>query len=128
MVIPKLLKDEILNYCSVNNILNIDDFTVKLIKQGFTVEKFGATPVATQKVVENIVEKIVEVPIEKIVEKIVEIPITMFDTELSEKCKELIKFNEELKLELFKMTDLSEVLKEQLEQEKNKKQKDIYGE
>lgn len=63
MVIPKSLKDEIWEYCRVNNISNIDEFTLKLIKQGFTIEKFGATPEAK----ERIVEKIVEVPVEKIV-------------------------------------------------------------
>ena len=71
MDLPKNLKDEIWDYCRVNNIPNIDEFTLKLVKQGFTVEKFGATP--TTKVVEKEVEKIVEVPVEKIVEKIVRV-------------------------------------------------------
>ncbi len=45
MEIPKQLKDDIWDYCRANNITNIDEFTVKLIRQGFTVEKFGATPI-----------------------------------------------------------------------------------
>lgn len=44
MEIPKQLKDDIWDYCRANNITNIDEFIVKLIKQGFTIEKFGATP------------------------------------------------------------------------------------
>ena len=66
---PKVLKDEIWNYCRVNDIPNIDDFMLKLLKQGFTIEKFGATP--ETRTVEKIIEKIVEVPVEKIVEKII---------------------------------------------------------
>ena len=70
MEIPKTLKDEIWDYCRLNNITNIDEFTMKLLRQGFTVEKFGATPSTVEKIVEKIVEKTVEVPIEKIVEKL----------------------------------------------------------
>lgn len=69
MEIPKILKDEIWDFCRVNNIPNIDEFVIKLVKQGFTIEKYGATP--ETRVKEKIVEKIVEVPVEKIVEKIV---------------------------------------------------------
>lgn len=65
MEIPKVLKDEIWDYCRLNNITNIDEFTMKLLRQGFTVEKFGATPTTVEKVVEKIVEKTVEVPVEK---------------------------------------------------------------
>ena len=56
MELSKALKDEIWDYCRVNNISNIDEFTLKLIKQGFTIEKFGATP--STKVIEKEVEKI----------------------------------------------------------------------
>jgi hypothetical protein len=45
MEIPKQLKDDIWDYCRANNITNIDEFIVKLIRQGFTIEKFGATPI-----------------------------------------------------------------------------------
>ena len=79
MEINKKLKEEIWEYCRLNDISNIEDFTVKMLQQGFTVEKFGATPfgdgVSEIKEVEIIVEKIVEVPVEKIVEKIVEVPV-----------------------------------------------------
>mgnify|MGYP003328256236 CR=1 FL=1 len=57
MEIPKELNNEIWDYCRVNNITNIDEFTLKLLKQGFTIEKYGSTPMVTTK--EKIVEKII---------------------------------------------------------------------
>ena len=75
MEIPKKFKDEIWDYCRVNDIPNIDEFILKMITQGFTVEKYGAAPTARERIVEKIVEKIVEVPVDKIVEKIVEVPV-----------------------------------------------------
>jgi hypothetical protein len=117
MDIPKELNDEIWEFCRLNKITNIDDFTLKLLKQGFTVEKFGSTPIT------KTVEKIVEVPVEKIVEvpveKIVEVPVQMVDNELIEKYKVSLSENESIKVELEKTKKLLEI-------EKNKK--DIYGE
>ena len=76
MEIPKKIKNEIIDYCRLNNISNVDEFTLKMISQGYTVEKYGAAPAAKEKIVEvqveKIIEKIVEVPVDKIVEKIVE--------------------------------------------------------
>jgi chromosome segregation ATPase len=81
MELPKQLKDEIWEYCRVNDIPNIDEFITKVLRQGFTAEKFGPTPwdkpaEIIEKEVEKIVEKevIKEVPVEVIkeVEKIVE--------------------------------------------------------
>lgn len=130
MELNKALKDEIWDYCRINNISNIDEFTLKLVKQGFTIEKFGATP--STKVVEKVVEKIVEVPVEKIVEKmiekIVEVPINMIDTEMTDKMKEQNELIEKLQKDLTSSIDLSNVLKKQLEDEKKKNNKDIYGE
>ena len=126
MEIPKELNNEIWDYCRVNNITNIDEFTLKLLKQGFTIEKYGSTPMVTTK--EKIVEKIVEVPVEKIVEKIVEVPVTMVDDEISENLKKYIKLYEDTQIELTKAADLSEQLKKELAAEKLKNKKDIYGE
>ena len=126
MEIPKELNNEIWDYCRTNNITNIDEFTLKLLKQGFTIEKYGSTPMVTTK--EKIVEKIVEVPVEKIVEKIVEVPVTMVDDEISENLKKYIKLYEDIQIELTKASDLSEQLKKELAAEKLKNKKDIYGE
>jgi len=70
MELPKRLKDEIWEYCRLNDIPNIDDFITKMIQQGYTVEKFGSTPINSGNVTE--VEKIVEVPVEVIKEVIIE--------------------------------------------------------
>lgn len=128
MELPKTIKDEIWDYCRINNISNIDEFTVKLVKQGFTMEKYGATPTPNLKVIEKIIEKIVEVPVEKIVERVVEVPIQMIDTELSENLKNHIKLVEQLRGELLEITNMSSELNKQLEIEKNKNKRDIYGE
>lgn len=145
MELPQQLKNEIWDYCRLNNITNIDEFTVKLVKQGFTVEKFGATPAVAEKIVEKIVEKVVEVPVEveKVVEKIVEVTVEkeVYVTDDShskkltseiERLEGLNKTHEEHHLTLSKeLTKLSEQLKtvqKELEEEKKKKKTDIYGE
>ena len=56
MEIPKELKNDIWDYCRANNITNIDNFTLKCLKQGFSVERYGATPVT--RTIEKEVEKI----------------------------------------------------------------------
>ena len=126
MELPKDLKEEIWDYCRLNDITNIDEFTTKLVRQGFTVEKFGATP--TTKIVEKIVEKIIEVPVEKIVERTIEVPVNIVDTELEEKIKNYIKDIEDSKAKLFEVTNLNSVLQKELDEEEAKKKRDIYGE
>ena len=110
---------------------------VKLLKQGFTVEKFGATPQTVEKIVEKVVE--VEVPVEKIVEKIVEIEVPVekevyitddsVNNELISKIKALETERDDYKI---KANDFEEKWKgvvEQLKEELKKKNKrDFYGE
>lgn len=150
MEIPKKIKAEIWEYCRANDIPNIDEFTLKMISQGFTVEKYGAAPTAKEKIVEKIVdkviEKIVEVPVEKIVEKIVEKEIYITDdnvhTELTNKITELeskLEYNknnvpdeiknlrEECETKLKEREDKISLLTNLLDLEKRKK-RDIYGE
>jgi hypothetical protein len=126
MELPKELKNDIWDYCRVNDITNIDEFTIKLVKQGFTIEKFGGTPVI--KTVDKIVEKIVEVPIDRIVEKIIEVPIAMIDTEISENLKNYIKKYEEAMENVGKLSDQLMLTEKQLTEEKKKHKKDLYGE
>ncbi len=143
MEIPKALKDEIWDYCRLNNITNIDEFTMKLLRQGFTVEKFGATPATVEKVVEKIVEKTIEVPVEKIVEKIVEVPVEKEvyitdDSEMQKLTKEIERLeglnqtHQEhhltLSKELVQMSEQLKSVQKELEEEKKKKKTDIYGE
>ena len=126
MEIPNDLHNEIWDYCRANKITNIDEFTLKLLKQGFASEKFGSTPMI--KTIEKEVEKIVEVPVEKIVEKIVEVPVNMVDTELSDKYTKLIKSYESLQSEVENLKTDNVNLTKALEVEKQKNKKDIYGE
>lgn len=128
MEIPKNLKDEIWDYCRLNNISNIDEFTLKLLKQGFTVEKFGSTPTPRETIIEKIVEKIVEVPVDRIVEKIVEIPIETLNTEMTQSMKICLEVHEKCKEELLKQVDISHILRKELEEEKKKNKNDLYGE
>lgn len=124
--IPKQLMDEVWDYCRLNNIPNIEEFIVKMVRQGFTVEKYGATPVT--KTVEKIVEKIIEVPVEKIVEKIIEVPVEMEDDELSKNYEKLLFENGELKNKIDSLTkDKDEAIKE-LDAQKQKNKRNIYGE
>jgi hypothetical protein len=135
MEVNKELNDEIWNYCRTNNITNIDAFMLKCLKQGFTSEKFGATP--------NLKEKIVEVPVETIVEKIVEVPVEKKiyitdDKEMKKLTKEIDRLNGIIKTtaenkdkaidELAALEIDNKKLKIELEQEKKKKKTDLYGE
>ena len=151
MEIPKKLKDEIWEYCRMNDIPNIDEFIIKMVQQGYTVEKFGATPLGTGEVteVEKVVEKIVEVPVEKIVEKEVYITDDEQVNELSKKIQKVEKENKSLKekvseLEtkpptiiekevtvekIVKVKDEEEIekLKKEIEDLKKENNKDIYN-
>ena len=139
MEVNKELNDEIWNYCRANNITNIDEFMLKCLKQGFTSEKFGATPTTKEKIVEKEVEKIVEVPIEKIVEVFVEKEVFITDNkEMKKLTKEIDKLNGIIKTtgedkdkaisELAALEIEHKKLKIELEQEKKKKKTDLYGE
>ena len=143
MEIPKILKDEIWDYCRLNNVNNIDDFTMKLLKQGFTMEKFGATPISKEKIVEKIVEKIIEVPVEKIVEKIVEVSVdkevyitddaqTKKLTDEIERLQKLKKIHDmdqsNMTKEMLELMGKVKNLEKELESEKKKNKTDFYGE
>ena len=101
MKVSKKIKDEVCEYCRLNNITDIDAFMVKSLQQGFNIEKYGTTPFkigGEPKVIEKevvkvitattVVEKIIEIPFEVIkeVEKIIEVTVT--DNELINKLKE----------------------------------------
>jgi hypothetical protein len=91
------LDSEFLEYCELNNIEDSDKLAKDIFSRGFSLIKYGETPVSGKSVKEKIVEKeiikeipvevikevekivyeekIVEVPIEKIVEVIKEVPV-----------------------------------------------------
>lgn len=152
MEIPKKLKDEVWDYCRVNSISNIDEFILKLLTQGFTIEKFGATPSTKEKIVEKIVEvekiieKIVEVPVEKIIEKVIEKEVYITDNseakKLTDRIDELIENEKYCRVanltmqvtvktlgeEKEKLSFELEEVKKQLAELKTKNKKDLYGE
>ena len=132
MEIPRKLKDEIWEYCRLNDITDIDAFIINSTQQGFNIEKYGTTPFkigGDPKVIEKEVVKVVtattevevikEVPIEveviKEVEKIVEVTIT--DNELIDKL-ELEKKDLEDKIE--DLNQKVDHLKEDLKKESEK--------
>ena len=41
MRIPKKIRDEIREFCKLNDIEDIEDFILKNIKTGFNIEKYG---------------------------------------------------------------------------------------
>lgn len=134
MEIPKTLKDEIWDFCRLNNITNIDDFTIKMIKQGFTVEKYGATPqviekkVEVEKIIEKIVEKIVEVKVEVPTEKEVYITDDSQVKELSDKITKLEDERNTYKKDAENFQKEWNDTLQKLEIEQNKNKRDLYGE
>jgi hypothetical protein len=48
MNLPTKLKQEIELYCKVNGIEDIDQFIIRTLKRGFSIEKFGIAPVIDQ--------------------------------------------------------------------------------
>jgi hypothetical protein len=95
MEIPKDLKDEIWEYCRMNDITDLNAFIIRMLRQGYSTEKYGPTPfkIGGNSEKEVIVEKRVEVPIEVIkeVEKIVEVPIEVIREIIKEIPVEIIK-------------------------------------
>ena len=87
MKIEIIVKEEIVEYCRVNEIPDISKFINKILLQGYTIEKFGVSPYKTTEV-EKIVER----------EVIKEVYITD-----DEEVKKLSELNSKLKLEVEKL-------------------------
>jgi|688.fasta_scaffold04568_14 dynactin complex subunit len=93
MTIPKNIKDDINQYCKLNNIENVESFIIKVLKSGFDIEKYGLLNDTTPKIIEKEIEKIVyrdiikEVPVVEYVEVeiIKEIPIEIIKEIIVEK-------------------------------------------
>jgi len=76
MELPKDLKDEIWQYCMANDITDVNNLILNLVKSGFTIEKYGYDPsgskpntkVVEKEVIKEVIKEVVrEVPVEKIV-------------------------------------------------------------
>jgi hypothetical protein len=94
MEIPKDLKDEIWEYCRLNDITDLNAFMVKMLRQGYNSEKYGPTPFLPNQKQPEIIEKEVirEVEVIKEIEKIVEIPVE----KIVEVVKEVYVSNDEI--------------------------------
>lgn len=92
------LDSEFLSYCEINEIKDIETLARKIFQRGFTIEKYGETPVSTNKTKTEIIEK------EKIVEVIKEVPVEVIKEVKVEVIKEVIK-------EVFVEGDTKEVVK-----------------
>tara|TARA_R110000796_G_scaffold39529_3_gene98543 strand:+ start:43 stop:489 length:447 start_codon:yes stop_codon:yes gene_type:complete len=119
--IPTELKENVKAYCELNVIEDITDFTIKCIKDGLTLDKYGVAPFLPKSQIQEVpVEKeivkevIKEILVEKevIVEKIVTKEID--NTELLyklEKYKKTIQENEDkIKKQKTKMEEMEDVL------------------
>ena len=56
--LPKTLKDDLNSYCKLNEIEDVDNFTLKCTKDGLTLDKYGISPFLPK-------SQIQEVPVEK---------------------------------------------------------------
>jgi len=106
MELPKDIKDEIWDYCRLNDITDLNGFITKVVKNGFTSEKFGSTPwdkpveVKEVEVIKEIIKEVIvekEVPVEVIREVVVEKEVFVTDNEANiELQKELESKSNEL--------------------------------
>lgn len=141
MISEKLMND-IKEFCSSNDIEDIEKLVNKIVTRGFSIEKYGETPNKPSKPPKTIIEyvdKIVEVEVEKIVEVEVEKIVKISDdSKLNELLEEMNKketeYNETIKL--FKdsreeqtkyISQLNEEILDLKEKLKNKP-RDLYGE
>lgn len=67
-MINKKLLDEITEYCKVNN-LDISELINKMLTRGFTIEKYGETPIKHEVVIKKETKKVTKVnKVKKVVE------------------------------------------------------------
>jgi|688.fasta_scaffold32444_2 hypothetical protein len=122
MEIPYEIKEEILEYCRLNNIKETDKFIFKMIRQGYTVEKYGTSPIVPQVIEKEIikeVEKIVEVPVEVIVEKEI-------IKEVIKEVEKIITDDKQVQELLDKVADLEVKLEEEKQKVSNSEINKLY--
>jgi SMC interacting uncharacterized protein involved in chromosome segregation len=126
MEIPKDLKDEIKKYCILNDITDLSAFMVRMLRQGYNIEKYGTTPLTTNQGSVEVIEKevIKEIPIEVIreIEKIVEVPVEVI-REVEKIVEVNITDNEEinnLKTIINELGEKITKLEKELEEEKQR--------
>lgn len=92
------LDKEFILYCELNNLTDIDKVAKETFNRGFSLLKYGETPVNGTTIKEKIVEVIKEVPVEVIIEKEVKVPyeiikevVKEIKVPVKEKSKTIIK-------------------------------------
>jgi hypothetical protein len=65
--LPDKLKNDIIEYCKLNNIDDVNKFIIKLIRDSFTIEKFGLLPNIPIKKVEEVKKETIEIKVEQII-------------------------------------------------------------
>jgi hypothetical protein len=127
-MISKKLKDEIWDYCRLNDITDINTFIEKMVQQGYNIEKYGTAPIDFTP---EVIEKIVEIEVEKEVEKIVEVEKEVIKEIPVEVIKEVIREVEkivEVEKEVYKTDDeVVNKLQEELKQKSESYQSIIDG-
>ena len=126
MELPKNIKDEIWEYCRLNDIPNIDDFNIKMLKQGFTIEKYGTAPIEPKVEIKEVVKEVV-----KEVEVIKEVFISD-DKEITKIMAKMLELENKKKEEIGKWEQKVSTLNEEIKNLKDAlskaNKKDIYGE
>jgi len=109
MELPKDIQNELWDWCRTNNITNVDQFILNMVKQGFNIEKYGNSPIVPNTIEKEVIkeiEKIVEVPVEKIVERVVEVPVEKI-------VEKIISDDKQVQELLIKISSLEEQLKQE---------------
>ncbi len=139
---PKYMSD-ILSYCKMYNIDDVDLFVTQCFKQGFDIKKYGLlgktgveqeklveVPVEVIKEVEKIVEVIKEVPVEKVViqEVIKEVPVeivvekiiqTSDDTQINELLSKIEQLNGEISIKCVEIDNIRQEFSTKTEEMEN---------
>jgi hypothetical protein len=118
LITDKQFENEIIEFCKLNKIEDIEKFKNDCFKTGFSIEKYGLLGDNSGKTIE-IQEKRVEVPVEVIreVEKIVEKPVEVIKYVDREVIKEVVV----PKIEYIKDESSSEELLSKIEKLENEK-------
>jgi len=97
-MIKDKLKNEIWDYCRLNDITDVNGFIERMVQQGYNVEKYGNTPA-------NIKPEVIETIVEKEVQVIKEVYITNDDV-VNKLQDELVSVKLKLDLEKKKVKKL----------------------
>jgi hypothetical protein len=100
MEIPTKLKKEIDEFCKANSIEDIDQFIIKVLRRGFSIEKFGISPVLDQ-LAENLGENIDSLKVQiipKVAVQRIDVDFEIRPTDpATERIKDLVKRVEDKK-------------------------------